>query len=312
LSCSPEGYSGPAEPLTVGIGTQEASIPIIIAEDQQFFALNGLNVTLNTIETGPQQINGVLNNELDFGGTVAEFVLGVQAMNKIPIKTIGCFDRLDYVVIIGRKDHGITVVSQLVGKKIGVIHGTALDFYLGHFLELQGLNVTQVTLVDFPSSTQMVDAIVNGDVDAIICAPPYSDDALGKLGTNAVSWKAQSGQMIYVLVIGKDEWIKEHPDTIVRFLKAMRQTEEFIVQHPENAKSIAKKKLSLSDDEVSKIWARNLFSLSLEQSLILAMEDEARWMMHNNLITERQMPDFREYIYVDALKAVKPEAVNIR
>ena len=52
-------------------------------------------------------------------------------------------------------------------------------------------------------------------------------------------------------------------------------------------------------------------SFSLDQSLITAMEDEARWMIKNNLTTEKQVPDFLNYIYVDGLKAVKPGAVNI-
>ena len=253
----------------------------------------------------------MLHNEVDIASPVAEYVLASRALEKIKIKTIGSFNKLDYEVIIGRKDRGITVVSQLIGKKIGTIRGTAFDFYLGRFLELQGLNIREVTLVNFATPAQMTDAIVNGDVDAIISVPPYADDALSKLGSNSVFWKAQSGQMIFILFIGEDEWIKEHPATVERFLKAMNQAEKFIIQHPENAKSIAKKKLSLNDDEVSKIWVRNRFSLSLDQSLIAAMEDEARWMIKNNLTNEKVVPDFGDYIYEDALKSVKPEAVNI-
>jgi NitT/TauT family transport system substrate-binding protein len=59
------------------------------------------------------------------------------------------------------------------------------------------------------------------------------------------------------------------------------------------------------------IWPRYQFALSLEQSLITAMEDEARWMINNNLTGEKQIPDFVNYIYIDGLKTVKPEAVNI-
>jgi NitT/TauT family transport system substrate-binding protein len=64
-------------------------------------------------------------------------------------------------------------------------------------------------------------------------------------------------------------------------------------------------------DYMGTVWSENQFSLSLDQSLITAMEDEARWMIKNNLTTEKKVPDFMNYIYVDGLKAVKPEAVNI-
>jgi NitT/TauT family transport system substrate-binding protein len=59
------------------------------------------------------------------------------------------------------------------------------------------------------------------------------------------------------------------------------------------------------------IWSENQFSLSLDQSLISAMEDEARWMIRNNLTNEKTVPDFGNYIYTDGLKAIRPEAVNI-
>jgi hypothetical protein len=41
------------------------------------------------------------------------------------------------------------------------------------------------------------------------------------------------------------------------------------------------------------------------------MEDEARMMIKNNLTTERQVPNFADYIYEDALKGIRSEAVNI-
>jgi NitT/TauT family transport system substrate-binding protein len=41
------------------------------------------------------------------------------------------------------------------------------------------------------------------------------------------------------------------------------------------------------------------------------MEEEARWMIRNNLTGEKQVPNFLDYIYEDGLKAVRPAAVNI-
>jgi NitT/TauT family transport system substrate-binding protein len=49
----------------------------------------------------------------------------------------------------------------------------------------------------------------------------------------------------------------------------------------------------------------------LKEGGSVATEDEARWMITNNLTRDKQVPDFLNYIYVDGLNAVKPEAVNI-
>jgi NitT/TauT family transport system substrate-binding protein len=69
--------------------------------------------------------------------------------------------------------------------------------------------------------------------------------------------------------------------------------------------------MNFDDAYLEIIWQRYQFSLSLGQSLITAMEDEARWMIKNKLTTEKQVPNFLNYIYEDGLKAIKPEAVNI-
>jgi NitT/TauT family transport system substrate-binding protein len=89
------------------------------------------------------------------------------------------------------------------------------------------------------------------------------------------------------------------------------QAESYLASHQSEAKAIVRKRMNFDDAYLEMIWQRYQFSLSLDQSLILAMEDEARWMIKNNLTTEKQVPDFLNSIYIDGLKAVKPEAVNI-
>jgi NitT/TauT family transport system substrate-binding protein len=71
------------------------------------------------------------------------------------------------------------------------------------------------------------------------------------------------------------------------------------------------KRLNYDGAYIEMVWPQYTFSLSLDQPLITAMEDETRWMISNNLTTEKQVPDFLNYIYEDGLKAVKPEAVKI-
>jgi NitT/TauT family transport system substrate-binding protein len=112
-------------------------------------------------------------------------------------------------------------------------------------------------------------------------------------------------------VVSTPGWINQHPELARQFLKSLAQAEEYITQHPAEAKKILQKRLKLDDTYIATVWSQNQFSLSLDQSLIAAMEDEARWMIKNNLTREKQIPDFMNYVYVDGLKAVKPEAVKI-
>jgi NitT/TauT family transport system substrate-binding protein len=70
--------------------------------------------------------------------------------------------------------------------------------------------------------------------------------------------------------------------------------------------------LNNTDDAFLKqSWPLQQFSLSLDESMIAAMEDEARWMIANNLTTQKQVPDFLNYIDLNGLKGVAPESINI-
>ena len=53
------------------------------------------------------------------------------------------------------------------------------------------------------------------------------------------------------------------------------------------------------------------FRLSLDQPILVSLEDEARWAIRNKLTDVTKVPNYLDYIYTDALKAVKPGAVTI-
>ncbi len=41
------------------------------------------------------------------------------------------------------------------------------------------------------------------------------------------------------------------------------------------------------------------------------MEDEARWAMKEGLTDKKEVPNYLDFIFMDALELVKPEAVTI-
>ena len=77
-----------------------------------------------------------------------------------------------------------------------------------------------ITLVDVKTPEEWVNAVADGDIDAIATAQPYANSAKDRLGTNAVFWPAQSNQPLYALIICKEDWITKHPELASRFLKS--------------------------------------------------------------------------------------------
>ncbi len=308
-SCSKGDYSGKVEPITIGTLPYEGSALIYIAEEQKLFKANGLNITIKDYETGLATTDALNKGEVDIAAC-AEFIIVGKAFQKEKILSIATIAKNLNELIIGRTDKGVKTFTDLKGKKVGVSRKTAAEFYLGRFLELNGMNIKEITLVDLLPS-QLQDALAHGSVDAVIAWEPWASQIEKRVPNEKVVWPAQSNQLLYWNIIGIDTWVANHPGLIKRLLGSLIRAEEYLVGHPNEGKAIVQTRLKYDDTYMAKVWSQQQSSITLDQSFIAAMEDEARWMIKNNLTSEKKVPDFVNYIYVDGLKAVKPEAVKI-
>ncbi len=282
-----------------------------VAQEQGFFSQNGLNVTSHKYDTGAGALDGMVNGEADIAVGTNEFPLTRRALNNVDARTFASISKSEFIYLIGRKDRGIDVVSDLKGKTVGTTFGTIAHFYLGRFLALNGIDIQDVVLVDLKTPVEWVDAVVNGTIDAVATAQPYANLAKESLGVNAVAWSAQSNQPLFTQVIATSKWISEHPELVIRFLESLAQAEEYAINNPAQAKAIVKQQMNFTDDYTETVWMQNQFRLSLDQAQIIAMGDEARWLINNNLTNATSVPNFLDYIYTDGLKAVKPQSVTI-
>jgi ABC-type nitrate/sulfonate/bicarbonate transport system substrate-binding protein len=282
-----------------------------VAQEQGFFTQNSLNITMRKYDTGAGALSGVVNGEADLAVGPTEFPLTTQALNHQSVQTIGVISKSNFIYLVGRADRGINDISDLKGKTIGTTFGTIAHYYLGRFLTLNDINTADVTLVDLKTPAEWVNAVVNGSIDAVATAQPSADLAKDGLGANAVVWSLLGNQPLYAQAIAAKNWINENPDLCRRFLNALYQAEVFVAEHPAEAKDIVKQQMNFSDTYMETVWARNQFYLSLDRSLILAMEAEARWLITNHLTNTVTVPDFLDYVYSEGLSSVKPGSVNL-
>ena len=92
---------------------------------------------------------------------------------------------------------GITSVTELKGKTIGVEVGFVGHLLLLNALEEAGLSESDVTLVNVPTN-ETPQVLASGDVDAIVAWQPNSGQALSQLpGSTAVSTSRDAPGLIY-------------------------------------------------------------------------------------------------------------------
>lgn len=296
------------ESITVAAPALEQNALLYVADSRRFFARRGLKVTINDYDSGPAAIRALAQGTADVAET-AEFPFVLAVLNKNRVSALAVNDRMMNVYLLARKDRGIESVSDLRGKRIGMARGTIVDFFLGRFLQLNSLSAGDVTLVDL-SPSQFVDAIVNGDVDALAGWQPHVYQAMRQPGAALTVWSIHNGQPTYGMLISSNDWIQTHESAVERFLGSLDEAQRFIAAYPDDAKNIVERRLRYDSAYLDTVWPQHQFSLSLDFSLVIAMNDEARWLVDNNLTSEQAPPDFANSIYLDGLKAVVPEAVT--
>jgi len=307
---SPESqkYSGPAEKIIVA-NIEEYSTLLWIAESQGYFVENGLDITMKDYPSGKAAADALLAGEADISVS-AEFVLVSHSFNKPNLRTLGIVDSVDNMELIARKDSGISEPSNLQGKKIGVTKKSVGEFFLGTFLTFNGLALGDVEVVNL-SPKNMAGALSGGEVDAVLTWAPNTFNIKKQLGDNAISWSGQSGQRYNMILVTEDEFLQENKGAIERFVASLLKAEEFVQQNNEAAKNTIAGKYKYETSYINDAWSKHDFSVTLPQKLLIIMEDQAKWRIENDLTDATEAPNYLNYIYTDALEAVKPGAMTI-
>ncbi len=311
--CSREGgENAPAqsERITVAISPWPASSPIYIARDKGFFGGEGLAVTFQPVVSGHLALDAVLSGKADVG-TAADTPIARAAVDGRPLAVLATISEIERgILIIARKDKGISVPGDLRGKRIGFAVGSSAEFFLHIFLTTSLINPRDVRVVDLPPD-KGVTALLSGELDAVTTWAPHTILLREKLGDGAVIFHDPSIYTQTWNIAVKQESVKSHPERMKKFLRALAGADEFISRRPAEARAICSKNIGTEGPLFEKEWQDYHFALKLEQSLILNLEDQARWMIKREAGQSRRPPNFLEFIHTDALKAVRAEAVTI-
>jgi len=300
-------YTGPVEKITVAAANYLTGVLVYIAEDQGFFEKNGLNVTIKDYTSGKAAGDAVLNGEADIS-TSAGFVFVSHSFNYTDLRILGTVATKQVKELIARKDKGITTINDLIGKKIGVTKKSGAEFLFGTFLTYNALSYQDVEIVDLRPQ-DIVESISNGSIDAAFIWDPYLYEIKEILGENAISWPG--GEDFYFVLLTKEDWLTNNSAATKRFMKSLIEAEDYVKDNSEEIKEFAEDKFGDESAYLEYSWPKQKFVVTLQQAMLVTFEDQARWRIENNLTDETVIPNYLNYIYIDALEEVKPEAVTI-
>ena len=282
--------TGPVEKITLAEGQQPIAGLVYVAFTRGYFENEGLDVTLQPHTSGKACLNALLEGKADLG-TVAETPLVHAALRGEETYVISTIHQADKnTVIVARKDLKITTKADLKGKKIGVSFGTNGEFFMDLILTMQGISRHEVEAINLKPE-EMFNALVNGEVDAVATWNPYVINLQKELGDIGITFFSEGFYTETYNIVATHDLVNNNPKTIKKVLRALIKAEEFIKESPGESRNIIANYVGMDTHQLTELWDVYTFEVTLDQSLILTLEDEARWAIKNNLTDATEVPN---------------------
>ncbi|MNM68458.1 putative aliphatic sulfonates-binding protein precursor [compost metagenome] len=311
LNARPAAPPGPVEVLRLAVNAEYVgSCPVLAAHGQGHFAREGIDARLQPYSSGKASMEAVLQGKADLG-TVSDIPVVLASLKKQSVVIIASiFEAERDHGIVGRLDRGVSTPASLKGKRIGVTLGTSGQFTLDAFLNRQKLLPAEVTLRNY-APEQLAGALARGEVDAAAGWEPFLTGM-----THAIAGKAAIfyGEDVYAglfNVAGTGDYVRSHPATVRKVLRALIAGARFCQDEPDAARALFAKASASETARLQAAWHGYRFGVVLDQGLLLALEDEARWAIRNRLAERGDMPNFLDTVYLDGLETVAPSAVTV-
>src|ERR1041385_3584606 len=177
--------------------------------------------------------------DIGFGGFTTMATARSQGKDLIVI--YGVFSPVNMVFV--RKDSPIKTLTDLKGKKLGVCGGpgsTTFAFLAVLAKNWYGIDLFHdADLVTAPAPA-LAELLGKGDIDAALLGTVESSQEFAKdrykvLGDLSAEYKAHQGGRApaHVTVATNEEFAKTHPDIVRDYLKAYKNTLQYIHAHPD-------------------------------------------------------------------------------
>lgn len=299
------------ERLSLGVERSILPTTVWVAEYNGYFKEAGIDVSIKEFDSGKASFLAMLNNEGVDISTVAPTPIMFNSFKRNDFSIIATFVYSDNdVKVIARKDKGISTVTDLQGKRIGATSGTTGQFFVDNLLMMHAIPGAEVDVVDI-SPEELPEALKNDRVDAIVIWEPHAYNAQHLLQEKAIRIPSSEVYLETFNFVMMKDFAVNNPPIIRKFLRAMIKATQFINQHKEKSQEIVANRLNLDKEIIEALWNDYVFEISLEQVLVLTLEAEARWAINQKLTSGTEVPNYLDYIYMDTLKEISPQAVRI-
>ena len=256
-------YPRPEEKvIRVGHLKDDHHSALFIAQAKEMYEKEGLKVETIEFNAGPDLVKAAGTGQIDIGycGTPP----AVTGIGKgVPIKIVAAVNQEGSGIVV---KEGMQKIEDLKGKTIAIpMKGSIQDVLLQMTLKEHGISPEEVNIIEMQVPL-MPKALEAGRIDGFIAWEPYVSMAEQRGYGHAIAysrdiWKDHP----CCVVIATNQFIKEHPDQLRKFLKVHVEATEYLNSHENESASIVARTLG-TDPEIEKRAFQNMKFIAVPTS----------------------------------------------
>jgi len=291
--------------MTIATGVDPAFSQFYVAKEGGLFEKNGLDVTINTGPSGSAMVPFLVNNQVQaaYGSDLAG-VINHQVDNKIVAVADGTY-LAKWESVIARN---VDSLEGLKGKKVGVAMGTGGEIFWRRLLAKHNLNLADYTMINI-EAPEMLAAIERGDIDAFAVWEPWPTRTLASVkNTKALANNEGVYNNINFIYMNRG-WIEQNRATAEKFITALCEANDVINKDRPAAAKMVAKFLKMPTELALELMPKLEFDMEWKPRSLEAIRDSAALLADQKKL--KAPLDYSTYVYMDLLKAVRPESVTI-
>lgn len=221
-----------AEPFRIGHSIWVGYGPFFIAEENGYFADEGVDVELVNIEDVKVRFTALSSGRIDALATTAD-TMPIYVKPDLRFQFLFAVDKSvggDGIVA----DESIQSVADLEGKRIAFNEGSVSQFYLGVLLREAGLSLDSIEHVQM-SPGDAGSAFVAGQVDAAVTWEPWLSRGEQAPHGHILADTSTRPGLVSDLVLSEQSVIEERRPEIEAVYRAWVRAVDFIAEDPESA-----------------------------------------------------------------------------
>lgn len=198
---------------------------VLTAIDQGYFAEEGLEITLWEFADGPSEIAAMEGGSIDLayiGHGAHRLCINGQAKIFLP-SSVHSTDKI--IVLPSSEVTSVDDISNLAGKRVAYNAGSSSETALNGALGAAGLTIEDIEAYEM-DATNMVAAMMSGDVDACTAWNPYSAQIMENC-EGAVELEFATNSVNMSSWICLPGYAEENRDVLVRFTRALLKGMEY-------------------------------------------------------------------------------------